>query len=152
MLYHIFEEQLIFGIHLKIMYQKDLELHRNWDNLLGKLEESIGKRPGNLKSVLFLIGVHELGKGKKNFSKTISPRLEGLLIVGDKLLQSLNCFEPPPKVFSSDFRLKLASRFKCLRRFVGSLAKDVSSSKNFSALLLTLQSKFVLFVGQFVGD
>ena len=51
------------------MYQKDLELHRNWNNLLIKLEKSIGKRPASLKSVLFLIGVHELGKVRKNFSK-----------------------------------------------------------------------------------
>ena len=52
-----------------MMYQKDLDLHRNWNDLLRKLEKSIGKKPSGLKSVLFLIGVHELGKGKKDFSK-----------------------------------------------------------------------------------
>jgi len=51
------------------MYQKDLELHRKWIDLLLKLEASIGKKPSGLKSVLFLIGVHELGRGRKNFSK-----------------------------------------------------------------------------------
>jgi len=51
------------------MYQKDLELHRNWNDLLIRLEKVIGKKPSGVKSVLFLIGVQELGKGKRNFTK-----------------------------------------------------------------------------------
>ena len=51
------------------MYKKDLELHKAWSALLIQLEESIGKRPGDLNAVLFLIGVQELGNGKQPFSK-----------------------------------------------------------------------------------
>lgn len=51
------------------MIKKDLELAKNWVALLRKLEHTIGKRPKDLNSVLFLIGVQELGKGRRNFSK-----------------------------------------------------------------------------------
>lgn len=51
------------------MIKKDLELERNWQDLLVKLGEKIGKKPNDLNAVLFLIGVHELGKGVKNFTK-----------------------------------------------------------------------------------
>jgi hypothetical protein len=51
------------------MYQKDLEFHRKWNNLLEKISAHIGKKPKDLNGVLFLIGVNELGKGKKIFSK-----------------------------------------------------------------------------------
>lgn len=51
------------------MIQKDLELELKWQNLLKKLENLIGKKPSDLKSVLFLIGVQELGKGIKEFTK-----------------------------------------------------------------------------------
>ncbi len=51
------------------MYKKDLELQRKWVKLLTQLGETIGKRPKDLNSTLFLIGVQELGKGKQNFSK-----------------------------------------------------------------------------------
>ncbi len=40
-----------------------------WNNLLDTLEHIVGKRPADLNGVLFLIGVQELGKGIKNFSK-----------------------------------------------------------------------------------
>ncbi|CCH56606.1 hypothetical protein BN8_05983 [Fibrisoma limi BUZ 3] len=40
-----------------------------WDQLLDRLQTLIGKRPGDLNAVLFLIGVQELGKGPKRFSK-----------------------------------------------------------------------------------
>jgi hypothetical protein len=49
--------------------KKDFEHERNWQNTLNKLEELIGKKPSDLKSVLFLIGVQELGKGLKSFTK-----------------------------------------------------------------------------------
>ncbi|ELR70662.1 hypothetical protein C900_03435 [Fulvivirga imtechensis AK7] len=51
------------------MIKKDLELERAWNTLLAKLERIVGKRPKDLNSVLFLIGVQELGKGKKVFGK-----------------------------------------------------------------------------------
>lgn len=51
------------------MIKKDLELARAWAALLSNLGKTIGKRPKDLNSVLFLIGVQELGKGRKVFSK-----------------------------------------------------------------------------------
>ena len=51
------------------MIKKDLEYELKWEGLLNKLEEIIGKKPGDLKSVLFLIGVQELGKGVRRFTK-----------------------------------------------------------------------------------
>ncbi len=51
------------------MIKKDLALERNWNHILGHLEQIVGKRPNDLNGVLFLIGVQELGKGRKNFSK-----------------------------------------------------------------------------------
>lgn len=51
------------------MYKKDLDLERAWQQLLSVLNEVIGKRPKDLNAVLFLIGVQELGQGKRNFSK-----------------------------------------------------------------------------------
>ncbi|MCG8322247.1 MAG: hypothetical protein MI921_22310 [Cytophagales bacterium] len=51
------------------MYKKDLELERSWQRLLNELKEVIGKKPADLNGVLFLIGVQELGKGKRYFSK-----------------------------------------------------------------------------------
>ncbi len=52
-----------------MMYKKDLELEKNWQKLRIDLEKIIGKKPEDLNAVLFLIGVQELGKGKKPFSK-----------------------------------------------------------------------------------
>jgi hypothetical protein len=51
------------------MYQKDLEVHRKWQKVLNRVENTFGKRPNDVNNVLFLIGVHELGKRKKHFSK-----------------------------------------------------------------------------------
>ena len=51
------------------MYKKDLELERRWVSLLDKLQENFGKRPSSLESVLFLVGVNELGQGAKSFTK-----------------------------------------------------------------------------------
>ena len=51
------------------MYKKDLELERSWQRLLNDLKDIIGKKPSDLNGVLFLIGVQELGKGKRYFSK-----------------------------------------------------------------------------------
>jgi hypothetical protein len=51
------------------LVKKDLELDFRWQGLLRQLETSIGKKPADLNSVLFLIGVQELGKGPIRFSK-----------------------------------------------------------------------------------
>ncbi len=40
-----------------------------WIELLDNIQSLVGKRPSDLNSVLFLVGVHELGKGPKRFSK-----------------------------------------------------------------------------------
>jgi hypothetical protein len=51
------------------MFKRDLDFDRTWASLLTSLESTIGKKPKDLNVVLFLIGVQELGKGKKVFSK-----------------------------------------------------------------------------------
>lgn len=51
------------------MIKKDLEQERKWNRLLQMLEQSIGKKPKDLNTVLFLIGVQELGQGRRTFSK-----------------------------------------------------------------------------------
>ena len=50
-------------------YQKDIELEKRWVRLLNGLSSLTKKRPKDLNSVLFLIGVQELGQGPQNFSK-----------------------------------------------------------------------------------
>jgi hypothetical protein len=51
------------------MYQKDLEIHRKWEKVMKKIETTFGKRPNDLNAVLFIVGVHELGKGARRFTK-----------------------------------------------------------------------------------
>ena len=51
------------------MFKRDLELERTWASLLDNLESVIGKKPKDLNAVLFLIGVQELGRGNRPFSK-----------------------------------------------------------------------------------
>jgi hypothetical protein len=51
------------------MFKRDLELERKWNSLLEELSTLIGKKPKDLNGVLFLIGVQELGQGRKTFSK-----------------------------------------------------------------------------------
>jgi hypothetical protein len=51
------------------MYRKDLELEKKWHLALNKIRELIGKKPKDLNAVLFLVGVQELGKGARHFSK-----------------------------------------------------------------------------------
>lgn len=52
-----------------MVYKKDLSLQKDWVELLYKIKETTGKRPADLNAVLFLIGMQELGKGAKPFSK-----------------------------------------------------------------------------------
>ena len=52
-----------------MVYKKDLDLQKEWVQLLYKIKEVTGKRPADLNAVLFLVGVQELGKGAKSFSK-----------------------------------------------------------------------------------
>lgn len=51
------------------MIKKDLEQEKKWHRLLLMLKETIGKKPADLNAVLFLIGVQELGQGRRTFSK-----------------------------------------------------------------------------------
>ena len=51
------------------MVKRDLESDRHWQELLNELERNFGKKPKDLNAVLFIIGVQELGKGAKSFSK-----------------------------------------------------------------------------------
>ncbi len=45
------------------------EIEENWQKILTFFKQTIGKKPADLKGVLFLIGVQELGKGNLHFSK-----------------------------------------------------------------------------------
>ncbi|MCU0338345.1 MAG: hypothetical protein MUE30_00550 [Spirosomaceae bacterium] len=48
---------------------KDIEVETTWEELRETLASILGKKPADLNSVLFLIGVQELGKGALNFTK-----------------------------------------------------------------------------------
>ncbi|MEX0883743.1 MAG: hypothetical protein WDZ72_09745 [Cyclobacteriaceae bacterium] len=51
------------------MFKKDLDLEKRWNKLLVGLADLLGKKPSDLNAVLFIVGVQELGKGAKHFSK-----------------------------------------------------------------------------------
>ena len=51
------------------MKNQDPELELKWGKLLKEIEVRIGKRPGDLNAMLFLIGIQELGEGFREFSK-----------------------------------------------------------------------------------
>ncbi len=51
------------------MYKRDLDFDRKWAGLMKYLQQTVGKRPKDLNSVLFLIGMQELGRGAQYFSK-----------------------------------------------------------------------------------
>lgn len=51
------------------MLKKDLDLERKWVKLREQLKLILGRKPADLKGILFLIGVQELGRGHQNFSK-----------------------------------------------------------------------------------
>lgn len=48
---------------------KSGSLYSKWINLLNTLEDMVGKKPKDMNTMLFLIGVQELGVGPKVFSK-----------------------------------------------------------------------------------
>jgi len=48
---------------------RDFEYERKWETLMQNIGQIIGKKPADLKAVLFLIGVQELGKGVRAFTK-----------------------------------------------------------------------------------
>jgi len=50
------------------MAENKKEVDLEWEFLVGKLARLLGKKP-DLNAILFLIGIQELGKGKKRFSK-----------------------------------------------------------------------------------
>jgi len=51
------------------MFKRDLELDRQWHRLVTELEAVLEKKPKDLNGVLFIIGLQELGKGARRFSK-----------------------------------------------------------------------------------
>ena len=51
------------------MFKRDLDLERQWNRLLAELELILEKKPKDLNGVLFIIGMQELGRGAKRFSK-----------------------------------------------------------------------------------
>ena len=51
------------------MFKRDLDQDRKWQRLIDRLQNSVGKKPKDLNEVLFLIGIQELGRGAKRFSK-----------------------------------------------------------------------------------
>jgi hypothetical protein len=51
------------------VFNRDLEFDRKWHKLLTIMNEKIGQKPKDLNGVLFLVGVQELGRGFKHFSK-----------------------------------------------------------------------------------
>lgn len=48
---------------------EEQSLDYQWERLLDRIAEMVGKRPTDLNGVLFLIGVQELGKGALHFTK-----------------------------------------------------------------------------------
>ncbi|WP_460943008.1 hypothetical protein [Spirosoma daeguense] len=57
------------------MVEKEKSIDKLWEELLNQLTTLVGKRPADLNAVLFLIGVQELGKGPKRFSKEVKQDL-----------------------------------------------------------------------------
>ncbi len=74
-----------------IMNIEEVELNIKWEALLFKLGQMLGKKPADLNSVLFLIGVQELGQGVREFSKEQKQDLMHIAIC--KLLSSLGIYK-----------------------------------------------------------
>jgi hypothetical protein len=45
------------------------EFEEQWKQIMAFFKQSIGRKPADLKGVLFLIGIQELGKGPEHFTK-----------------------------------------------------------------------------------
>ena len=69
MYYYIVSEYHPIEATMSTMDIEDQPLEIQWEHLLHNLETWIGKKPGDLNGVLFLIGVQELGQGAKRFTK-----------------------------------------------------------------------------------
>jgi hypothetical protein len=48
---------------------EDLDLLQQWTKVLDNFEHIFGKRPADLNAILYIIGVQELGKGPRLFTK-----------------------------------------------------------------------------------
>lgn len=68
----------------------DVAFNKQWNRLLERLTETVGRKP-DVNSLLFLIGVQELGKGIMIFSKEEKQDL--MHIATCKLLSMLGYFE-----------------------------------------------------------
>lgn len=73
------------------MINRDFEEEQNWQRLLSELEKTVSKKPRDLNGVLFLVGVNELGKGAKTFSKEEKQDLMHIAIC--KLLSQRGYYE-----------------------------------------------------------
>lgn len=60
-------------------------LEADWEKLLDRLAEVVGKKPADLNAILFLVGLQELGKGARRFSKE---QKQDLMHVGTCVLLS----------------------------------------------------------------
>ena len=67
------------------------ELTERWTTLLDKLEEIVGKKPADLNTVLFLIGVQELGQGVRTFTKEQKQDLMHIAIC--RILSKIGVYE-----------------------------------------------------------
>jgi hypothetical protein len=82
-------------IYINIVYliknmRMEKELEKRWNELLEKLSEKFGEGM-DLEAVLFLIGVQELGKGYKKFSK--DEKLDVLHVAICTLLEPYGYYE-----------------------------------------------------------
>ena len=63
----------------------------SWENVLDFFEKQFNKRPSDLESILFLIGVQELGQGYRTFKKDEKLNLMHIAIC--KLLEPYGYYE-----------------------------------------------------------
>jgi len=48
---------------------EELDINKEWEVLLDKINKELSKRPKDMNAVLYLIGVQELGAGARLFTK-----------------------------------------------------------------------------------
>ncbi|MDW7695343.1 hypothetical protein R9C00_27855 [Flammeovirgaceae bacterium SG7u.111] len=51
------------------MIKSELELEQKWEVLQAKVSREMGVKTPDLNAILFIIGVHELGKGPMTYTK-----------------------------------------------------------------------------------